>query len=154
MQFGAWLVTSAPGYRNGTAARDGQGFCPSIQRQVQPKEFGDWDLSASLATALRSKGPSPVAAAMAHRSAISKYKSLFRQMHEFANAKTMRYLCEFDLPIVREFCATWTQGNNTALKKLERVRYPEVNEKPEVVNGWTSTGLYWWRRWGSNPHVE
>ncbi len=53
---------------------------------------------------------------------ISKYKLLFRQMQEFAKAKGIRYLCEFDLPTVREFCTAWTQGNNTALKKLERLR--------------------------------
>jgi hypothetical protein len=47
---------------------------------------------------------------------ISKYELLFRQMQEFATGKGIRYLQEFDLPTAREFCNTWTQGNNTALK--------------------------------------
>jgi site-specific recombinase XerD len=55
-------------------------------------------------------------------STISKYELLFRQMQDFADAKGIRYVREFDLPTVREFCGTWTQGNNTALKKLERLR--------------------------------
>jgi integrase/recombinase XerD len=53
---------------------------------------------------------------------ISKYNLLFRQMQGFAHTKGIRYLREFDLPTVREFCSSWTQGNNTALKKLERLR--------------------------------
>jgi site-specific recombinase XerD len=52
---------------------------------------------------------------------IRKYELLFRQMQAFAEAKGVRFLKEFDL-MLREFCATWTQGNNTALKKLERRR--------------------------------
>jgi site-specific recombinase XerD len=51
-----------------------------------------------------------------------KYDLLFRQIQAFADAKGLRYLKELDLVAMREFCATWTQGNNTALKKLERLR--------------------------------
>lgn len=55
-------------------------------------------------------------------STISKYELLFRQIQSFADSKGLRYLKELDLVIVREFCGTWTQGNNTVLKKLDRLR--------------------------------
>jgi len=53
---------------------------------------------------------------------VRKYELLFRQMRTFATDKGLRFLKEFDLVTVREFCGTWTQGNNTTLKKLERLR--------------------------------
>jgi len=55
-------------------------------------------------------------------STISKYELLFRQMESFATDKGIRYLTEFDLVTLREFCGTWTQGDNTVSKKLERLR--------------------------------
>ena len=51
-----------------------------------------------------------------------KYELLFRQIQAFADSKGIRYLKQLDLVTLREFCATGTQGNNTALKKLERLR--------------------------------
>jgi len=56
------------------------------------------------------------------QSTIRKYELLFRQMQAFATDKGLRFLQEFDLVILRDFCSTWTQGNNTSLKKLERLR--------------------------------
>ena len=32
------------------------------------------------------------------------------------------FLDELDLPTTRKFCGSWTQGDHTALKKLERLR--------------------------------
>lgn len=56
------------------------------------------------------------------QSTIRKYELLFRQMQTFATDKGLRFLQEFDLVMLRDFCASWTQGNNTSLKKLERLR--------------------------------
>jgi integrase len=53
---------------------------------------------------------------------IRKYELLFRQIQSFADAKGLRYVREFDLVVLREFCNTWTQGNHTVLKKLDRLR--------------------------------
>lgn len=53
---------------------------------------------------------------------ISKYDLLFRQIQIFSDQKGIRYLRELDLSMLRQFYGTWTQGSNTALKKLERLR--------------------------------
>ena len=56
------------------------------------------------------------------RTTISKYALLFRELRDFAKSRGIRYLVELDLPALRAFCGSWTQGNHTALKKLERLR--------------------------------
>jgi integrase/recombinase XerD len=53
---------------------------------------------------------------------IRKYKLLFRELNAFVADKGIRYLCELDVPGLRDFAATWKLGNNTAVKKLERLR--------------------------------
>jgi hypothetical protein len=50
-------------------------------------------------------------------STISKYELLFRQLHGFSKDKGIRYLTELDLGTLREFCGTWTQGDNTVSKE-------------------------------------
>ena len=56
------------------------------------------------------------------RSTVSKYNLLFRELLAFADNRGFRFLEELDLPTTRKFCGGWTQDNNTALKKLERLR--------------------------------
>lgn len=53
---------------------------------------------------------------------IYKYRLLFRQLEKFAETKGIRYLKELDAPALRQFRATWKDGNLAALKKLERMR--------------------------------
>src|SRR5262249_27943730 len=56
------------------------------------------------------------------RETIRKYDALFKRMGEFADSRGIRYLVEFDLATLRQFRDSWTQGNHTALKVLERLR--------------------------------
>lgn len=51
-----------------------------------------------------------------------KYRLLFRQIQEFAVQQGLRFLKEFDLSMLRKFRASWTDGNISAMKKLERLR--------------------------------
>lgn len=56
------------------------------------------------------------------RRTISKYDLLFRELRAFIRLQGIRFLIELDVSVLRAFCASWTQGNHTALKKLERLR--------------------------------
>jgi integrase/recombinase XerD len=56
------------------------------------------------------------------RPTIYKYKLLSRQMESFAQANGLRFLREFDLPLLRKFRASWPNQNLGALKKLEYLR--------------------------------
>jgi site-specific recombinase XerD len=51
-----------------------------------------------------------------------KYSLLRRQMEAFSGARGIRFLREFDLPVCREFRASWKQRNLSAQKTLERLR--------------------------------
>jgi integrase/recombinase XerD len=53
---------------------------------------------------------------------IYKYRLLFRHLEEFTQGTGVRFLKELDAPILRNFRATWKDGNLAALKKLERLR--------------------------------
>ena len=53
---------------------------------------------------------------------IYKYELLSRQMERFAQDCGLRFLREFDLPMLRKFRAAWPNGNLGALKKLEFLR--------------------------------
>ena len=53
---------------------------------------------------------------------IRKYRFLFRRMQEFAQSQGIRFLKEFDVATTRKFCATWTEGGLTSLKKLARLK--------------------------------
>ncbi|HEV2379543.1 MAG TPA: tyrosine-type recombinase/integrase [Terriglobia bacterium] len=55
-------------------------------------------------------------------STIYKYQLLSRRMETFAQANGLRFLREFDLPMLRKFRASWPNGNLGALKKLEYLR--------------------------------
>ncbi len=55
-------------------------------------------------------------------SSIRKYQLDSKQLEAFAVEKGIRYLVEFDLPMVRQYYDTWTQSPLTASKKLERLR--------------------------------
>src|SRR5579863_4265584 len=55
-------------------------------------------------------------------STVYKYKLLSRQMEHFARENGLRFLREFDLPMLRKFRASWPNGNLGALKKLEYLR--------------------------------
>jgi hypothetical protein len=56
------------------------------------------------------------------RPTVYKYKLLSRQMEAFALANRLRFLREFDLPMLRRFRASWPNENLGALKKLENLR--------------------------------
>ena len=53
---------------------------------------------------------------------IYKYKLLFRQLQAFSVGKGYRYVKEMSTTSLRDFRATWKDGNLAALKKLERLR--------------------------------
>jgi integrase len=53
---------------------------------------------------------------------IYKYDLLSRQMDHFAHECGLRFLKEFDLPVLRRFRASWPNQNLGALKKLEYLR--------------------------------
>jgi integrase len=55
-------------------------------------------------------------------STFRKYKLLKRQMEEFAKGRGLRFLMEFDLPLVSQFRASWKDGPRSGAKKLERLR--------------------------------
>lgn len=55
-------------------------------------------------------------------STVRKYKLLKRQMEEFAKERGLRFLPEFDLPVVSQFRAGWKDGPRSSAKKLERLR--------------------------------
>ncbi len=56
------------------------------------------------------------------RSTMKKYRRVLTQLEEFAAAKGLRYLDEFDTPSLREFRMRWTDGALSAQKKIERLR--------------------------------
>ena len=53
---------------------------------------------------------------------LNKYRYLRRQMEQFAKDQGIRYLCEFNLEVLRAWRTTWPNKNLSALKKLELVR--------------------------------
>lgn len=53
---------------------------------------------------------------------VYKYELLSRQMERFAEDQGLRFLREFDLPMLRKFRASWPNQNLGALKKLEYLR--------------------------------
>ncbi len=53
---------------------------------------------------------------------VYKYRLLFRQLQNFAQACGLRFLKELDPAALRKFRASWPDGNLAALKKLERLR--------------------------------
>jgi len=57
-----------------------------------------------------------------HARTVYKYRLLFRQLREFAEAGHLRFVKQLGTAEVRRFRATWKDGNLAALKKLERLR--------------------------------
>ena len=53
---------------------------------------------------------------------IRKYEQLFKQMETFSLDKGIRFLTEFDLPLLEEFRSTWPDGDLAKQKKQERLR--------------------------------
>jgi site-specific recombinase XerD len=53
---------------------------------------------------------------------IRKYEHLFRQMTTFALDKGIRFVNEFDLPLLEEFRSQWADGDLARQKKQERLR--------------------------------
>lgn len=53
---------------------------------------------------------------------IRKYEQLFKQMDVFALDKGIRFLTEFDLPLLEEFRSAWSDGDLAKQKKQERLR--------------------------------
>lgn len=53
---------------------------------------------------------------------IYKYRLVFGQLEKFGRERGLRFLKEIDAPTLRNFRATWKDGNLAALKKLERLR--------------------------------
>jgi integrase/recombinase XerD len=69
------------------------------------------------------------------RDTIRKYNLLFRQLNDYSSNLGVRHLVELDLPLLRGFCGTWTQGAQTQLKMLERLR---SFFRFCVISGWTA----------------
>jgi site-specific recombinase XerD len=58
-----------------------------------------------------------------NQSTLNKYILMFKQLKAFAEHKGVRYLKEFDTPMLWQFQQTWSGiGPRTAQKKLERVK--------------------------------
>lgn len=55
-------------------------------------------------------------------STIRKYKTLKRQMEEFAGKNALEFGDEFDLSSVSQFRSEWKDGPRSSAKKLERLR--------------------------------
>ena len=55
-------------------------------------------------------------------SVVRKYKLLARQMEEFAKQQGVSFINEFDVELTGKFRHSWTDGPNTSIKKLERLR--------------------------------
>ena len=55
-------------------------------------------------------------------STLYKFRLLFKQLQEFAQANGLCYLDEFDLDQLRRFRATWPNRNYSGQKKLEALR--------------------------------
>jgi integrase len=53
---------------------------------------------------------------------IRKYEQLFKQLETFSLNKGIRFLTEFDLPLLEEFRSTWPDGDLAKQKKQERLR--------------------------------
>ncbi len=53
---------------------------------------------------------------------IRKYEQLFKQMNLFAVDKGIRFVPEFDLPLLEEFRSKWPDGDLARQKKQERLR--------------------------------
>jgi len=53
---------------------------------------------------------------------VRKYKQLEKQMKEFATARGLRLLSEFDVDTLTQFKATWKDQTRSANKKIERLR--------------------------------
>ena len=53
---------------------------------------------------------------------VRKYEQLFKQLDVFALDKEIRFLTEFDLPLLEEFRSTWPDGDLAKQKKQERMR--------------------------------
>jgi site-specific recombinase XerD len=66
---------------------------------------------------------------------IRKYRRLSHQLTAFADCHGIRFLTELDVPMLRNFRASWKDKNLAALKKLERLR---GFFKFSKENGWVS----------------
>jgi len=66
---------------------------------------------------------------------LRKYRLLFRQLQEFADAQGFRCLKELDTGALRRFRVSWHDRNLSALKKLERLR---SFFRFACENGWVS----------------
>jgi integrase len=53
---------------------------------------------------------------------VRKYEQLFKPLIEFALDKGIRFVSEFDLPLLEEFRSTWPDGDLSKQKKQERLR--------------------------------
>jgi site-specific recombinase XerD len=53
---------------------------------------------------------------------VRKYEQLFKQMETFTANKGIRFVSEFDLPLLEEFRSTWPDGDLSKQKKQERLR--------------------------------
>jgi integrase/recombinase XerD len=56
------------------------------------------------------------------RESLKKYRGLWKQIETFATKRGLRYLKQLDLPALRDFRNSWTDGAISSKKKLERLR--------------------------------
>ena len=96
----------------------------------------DWQIAQSRAREMESTGPDSqqtitaacerfVADAQARglkEESIDKYRTLFRQLQAFAQAKNVVHLSGMDLETTRRFRESWTNKGQSARKKLEFLR--------------------------------
>lgn len=85
---------------------------PTQEPKVEPitiKEASEEFVQDAVARKLREK-------------TVYKYRLLFRQLQNFAQACGLRFLRELDPAALRKFRSSWADGNLAALKKLERLR--------------------------------
>jgi site-specific recombinase XerD len=82
--------------------------------QEQPKQKTIFDATESFIRDAEARGLRPPS--------VYKYKLLFRQLNQFAEAEGLRYLTECDVDTLRRFRESWVNKNFSARKKLEAMR--------------------------------
>ena len=79
---------------------------------------------------------------------LRKYRHLKRKMEEFGQQHGLRFISEFDLEMVRNFRGSWTNKNQSALKKLELLR---TFYRFALESGWVTEN---WAKKIRNPKVD
>jgi len=82
------------------------------------------------------------AARCLNESTIYRYRLLSKQIGDFAQKRSLRYLTELDLETLDTFRSEWNDGPRSSLKKLERLRaFLRFTEKRKWIDNNPATEL-------------